>query len=458
MVILEVIKVRVVIVGAGKVGYSLAQYLTQEEHEVIVIEENEERRAIVQNSLDVMTINGNGASPGVLLDPDVCKADLLIAVTDMDEVNMIACMAAKQAGIARTIARVRSPEYAERDKIKFNESLGIDLTINPEMVTALEIKRILLTPAALDVEDFAGERVRMIEVKIPLESKLTNIPLSDLTLPSQTLVAGILRNDRMLIPHGTDMLLPHDCAFFVGEQSSIKKIEEHFTVRKSKVERVLIIGAGRIGRNLALMLEKVGISVKVIDKDMERCQELAESLDEGLVLCGEGTDIELLTEEGVGEADAVMCLTDDDKLNLLIALLAKHLGAPKTFVRVGRSDYISLMEKVGVDVVLSPRLLTAGVILRHVRRSDVVAVSLLEGAKAEAMEIIIPAASSVTNKKLKDAKLPKNSLIGSIVRDDKIIIPNGETVLRSGDRVVIFALPDTVPTVVRLFENKFGSK
>lgn len=449
---------RVVIVGAGKVGYSLAQYLTQEDHEVIVVEEDEDRRAIVQNTLDVMTISGNGASPRVLLDPDIRKADLLIAVTDMDEVNMIACMVAKQSGIKRTIARVRNQEYAERDKIKFNESLGIDLTINPEMVTALEIKRILLTPAALDVEDFAGDRVRMIEVKIPTDSKLTNIPLSSLTLPSQTLVAGILRNDRMLIPHGSDMLLPHDCVFFVGELSSIKKIEEHFTVRKSKVERVLIIGAGRIGRHLALMLEEVGISVKVIDKDMERCQELAESLDEGLVLCGEGTDLELLAEEGVGEADAVMCLTDDDKLNLLIALLAKHLGAPKTFVRVGRSDYISLMEKVGVDVVLSPRLLTAGVILRHVRRSDVVAVSLLEGAKAEAMEIIIPPSSPVTHKKLKEAKLPKNSLIGSVVRDEEIIIPNGETVLKPGDRVIIFALPDTVPTVVRLFENKLGSK
>lgn len=455
---LEVIKVRVVIVGAGKVGYSLAQYLTQEEHEVIVIEQDDERRSIVQNTLDVMTIAGNGASPGMLLDPEIRKADLLIAVTDMDEVNMIACMAAKQAGIQRTIARVRNQEYAERDKVKFNEALGIDLTINPEMVTALEIKRILLTPAALDVEDFADERVRMIEVKIPSDSNLINIPLKSLKLPAQTLVAGILRNDRMLIPHGTDMILPNDCVFFVGEFSSVKKIEEHFTVRKSKVERVLIIGAGRIGRHLAIMLEKVGISVKVIDKDMERCQELAEILDEGLVLCGEGTDIDLLTEEGVGEADAVMCLTDDDKLNLLIALLAKHLGAPKTFVRVGRSDYISLMEKVGVDVVLSPRILTAGVILRQVRRSDVVSVSLLEGAKAEAMEIIVSASSPVSNKKLKDAKLPKNSLIGSVVRGDEIIIPNGDTVLKPEDRVIVFALPDTVHTVVRLFESKLGSK
>jgi trk system potassium uptake protein TrkA len=280
--------VRVVIVGAGKVGYILAQYLSDEDHEVIVIENNEERRAIVQNNLDVMTIAGNGASPAMLLDPEIRKADLMVSVTDSDEVNMIACMAAKQAGIKRTIARVRNQEYAEKDKLIFNESLGIDLTINPEMVTALEISRILLTPAALDVEDFADGRVRMLEVKIPADSILTKTPLNRLSLPEQVLIAGILRQDRMLIPHGDDMILPHDCVFFVGEHSAIKKLETHFPVRKSKVERVMIIGAGRIGRNLALMLEKAEISFNVVDKDRDRCQELAGLLDDGLVLCGEG--------------------------------------------------------------------------------------------------------------------------------------------------------------------------
>lgn len=449
---------RVVIVGAGKVGYSLAQYLAKEDHEVIVIENDEERRTIVQNTLDVMTIHGNGASPGMLLDPEIRNSDLMVAVTDSDEVNMIACMAAKQAGIKRTIARVRNQEYAEKDKLKFNQSLGIDLTINPEMVTALEISRILLTPAALDVEDFADGRVRMLEVKILPDSMLINTPLSRLKLPNQILVAGILRQERMLIPHGTDMILPHDCVFFVGEHSVIKKFEEQFKVRKSKVERVMIIGAGRIGRHLAVLLEKSGISVKVIDKNHERCQELAGLLEGGLVLCGEGTDIELLTDEGVGESDAVICLTDDDKLNLLLALIAKHLGAPKTFVRVGRSDYISLMEKVGVDVVLSPRLLTAGVILRQVRRSEIVSISLLEGAKAEAMEIIVSNSSPVAHKKLKDAKLPRNCLIGSIVRGEKSMIPDGDSVLEPGDRVIVFALPDTVPMVIKLFENKLGSR
>ncbi|NMA69438.1 MAG: Trk system potassium transporter TrkA [Desulfitobacterium sp.] len=443
---------RVVIVGAGKVGYTLAQYLSEEDHEVIVIEQDDERREIIQSSLDIMTLGGNGASLATLVDPDVQKGDLFIAVTDIDEVNMVACMAAKNIGIKKTIARVSNQDYVHQEFEEFNSAMGIDMIINPEMVTALEIKRILLTPAALDVEDFADERVRMIEVKIPTGSNLINTPLSSLTLPPHILVAGILRNEKMLIPHGSDMILPNDCVFFVGETSAIKRFGEEFTIRKSKVERVMIIGAGRIGRHLALLLEKEGISIKIIDNDLERCQELAEILNEGMVLHGEGADIDLLTEEGVGEADVVISLTNDDKLNLLIALIAKHLGASRTLVRVGHSDYISLMEKVGVDVVLSPRILTAGVILRHVRHPDVVSVSLLEGAKAEVMEIIIPETSPLNYRKLKDVKFPRNALIGSIVRGNEIFIPNGETELRPNDRGIIFSLPQTVKEVLKLFE------
>ena len=445
---------QVVIVGAGKVGYTLAQRLAQEEHEVTVIEPDEERRLIVQNNLDVMTIAGNGANPAVLVDSGISDADLMIAVTDSDEVNMIACMAAKQVGVKRTIARVRNQEYASTDRLNFNKSLGIDITINPEMVTAVEISQVLLTPAALDVEDFADGKVRLLEVKIRPESKLINIPLKDLTLPPQILIAGILRQEKMLIPNGSTMILPNDSVFFVGEHDAIKKFEGQFLEKRSKVERVMIIGAGRIGRHLAVLLEKVGLDIKVIDKDKARCQELAGLLENGITLCGEGTDIDLLVDEGVGEADAVVCLTDDDKLNLLLALMAKHLGAQKTFMRVGRSEYIPLMEKVGIDVVVSPRLITAGVILRQVRRGDVITVSLLEGAKAEAMEIIVCADSKVAGKKLKDVKFPRNCLVGAVVHENHAVVPDGNSVLYPGDRAIVFALPETVTKVVKYFEGR----
>ena len=229
---------KIIIIGAGKVGYSLAQRLTEEGHEITLIEKDEIRREIIQTNLDIMTISGNGASPRVLAEAGVNDTEMLIAVTDSDEINMIACVAAKQAGVNRTIARVRNEEYAEQDQMLFEKMLGVDMLINPEMVTAIEISRILRTPGALDVEDFAGGRVQLLEVKVRPDSPYINIPLKKLTLPKQVLIAGIMRANRMIIPKGDDMLLPHDCAFFVGEHAAISEFEGHFALKKSKVERV----------------------------------------------------------------------------------------------------------------------------------------------------------------------------------------------------------------------------
>ena len=442
---------RVIIIGAGKVGYKLAEKLSEEGHEVLVIEQNEDRRKILRENLDVLVSGGNGASPRVLSDAGITHTDLLISVTDQDEVNMLACMVAKRAGVTRTVARVRSPEYVQKDQALFREWMGIDLLINPEMVTALEILQILKTPAALDVEEFAEGLVRLLEVKLRQDSPLANIPLKKLTLPANTLVVGILRQDNMIIPMGDDVLLPGDHVFFIGEHDAIVDFESQFTNKRSKVERVFIVGAGRVGRNLALLLEQSGISVKIIDKDEERCDTTACLLNKGIVLNGDGTDIDLLKQEGVGEADAIVCLTNDDKLNLLVALLAKRLGAKKSFVRVGRSEYASIMEQVGVDVALSPQFLTVGVILRFIRQGDVVSVMLFDGAKAEAMELIVPEGSKLAGKTLANITLPAQSLIGMVVRNGKALIPDGALVLKAGDRAVIFTLPDTAQEVSALF-------
>ena len=442
---------RVVIVGAGKVGFSVAKYLVEEDHDVIVIEEDEVRREIVQNSLDVMTIGGNGASPKVLTHPDVVKADLMIAVTDSDEVNMVVCMAAKNVGIKQTMARVRNVDYIGSEEDAFHASMGIDITINPEYVTAVEISKILSIPAALDVEDFANARIRLLEVRIRPDSAIIDIPISDLDFGPNVLIAGILRLGKMIIPHGYDELKPYDNVFFVGDPVAIKEVGNRFRDTLTPVNRVVIIGAGRVGRNLATLLETQGMSVKVIDKDPDRCHLLAKSLKKGTVYCGEGTDMDLLSEEGVGEADAVVCLTDDDKLNLLLALLAKEIGAQKTIVRVGKTEYIPLMEKVGVDVVLSPRTLTASVILSYVKRNKFVSVSLLEGDKAQAIELIVTSKSKVVGKKLKNASLPRNCLVGAVVHDDHVYVPNGDSILNDGDRIVIFALPEIVTKVEKFF-------
>ncbi len=444
---------KIVIVGAGKVGYTLAQRLTQENHDVIVIEQDDERRAIVEHSLDVMTITGNGASPRVLAEVGIGDVGLMIAVTDSDEVNMIACVAAKQHGVPKVIARVRNTEYLEEDCQAFGRTLGIDLMINPEMVTAMEISQILRTPAALDVEDFAGGKVRLLEVKVRENSSYSGVQLRYLPLPDNVLIAGILRHNKMIIPSGSDAVEDNDSVFFLGERDAIHALESQFVQTRSRVEKIMIVGAGRIGRNLAQLMEGSGYTVKVIERDKRRCEELAKATDRTTVICGDGTDAELLADEGIGDYDAVVCLTDDDKLNLLVALMAKHLGAQKTFARVGRPEFIPLMEQVGVDVVFSPRLVTAGAILRQVRRGDVVAMTLFEGAKAEAIEMVVKAGSRVAGKPLKDIRFPRKVLVGAVVRDDATFIPTGNSVLAAGDRIVLFTLPDHAAKILDFAEG-----
>ena len=444
---------RIVVAGAGKLGYSVAELLADDEFDVVVIENDPKRKDVVQNSLDVLVIEGNACSPTTFRDPDIRNADVLIACTDSDEVNMITCMMAKNNGIKHTVARIRNVDYAINSPEMLNNEMKIDLILNPERITAAEIDHILMTPSVLNVDDFADGKVRMFEAKLKENSPYANIPLKNLKIPNDILVAMLFRKHKMIIPRGNDILLPGDNVYFVGKQEAILQFEKNFTNTYEKLEKALIIGAGRTGRFLAPMLEKQGLMVKVIEKNKERCQMLASMLEKGLVLCGDGTDIDLLTEEGVSEADVVVCITEDDKLNLLLALLAKHLGAKKTIVRVARNEYIELMEKVGVDVVLSSRLLSAGEVLRFVRKGGIVSVSLLEGAQAEALEIIVAAGSEVEGKALRNITLPQECLVCAIVHKNEAIIPNGDTVLHANDRIILFAKSELVKSTVPMFES-----
>ncbi|WP_127160749.1 Trk system potassium transporter TrkA [Veillonella sp. VA137] len=436
---------KIVVVGAGKVGYSLAQRLAQDQHDVYVIEKNGDRIKNLENNLDVNLVQGNGSSISLLQEIGVEDMGMLIAVTDSDEVNMLACMLGKAAGIPKTIARVRDTEYENGTNAVIRDRLGIDLFINPEMVTAQEIYKVLKTPAALDVEDFASGAVRLVEFKIRNNLHVTGIPLRKLELPPNVLIVGIMRGGEMIIPHGESTLEYLDNVFFLGAKESIDKVEVWLNEVSRPTQRVVIIGAGLIGRNLTLLLEADGYDVKVIEKDLDRCEQLAALVSRSIVIHGDGTDVDLLQAEEISDNDVIICLTDDDKLNLLVALLAKHLGVPKTFVRVGRLEYITLMEQVGIDVVFSPRLLTSGQILRLIREGEnLINISTFEGSKAEAIEISITNRSNLMNQYLKDLKFPGKSLVGAVVRDNRTIVPKGDTQLVEGDHIVIFTLPEYV--------------
>ena len=446
---------RIVIVGAGKLGYSIAELLANEEFDVVLVDQDETRLEAAKNTLDVLTVTANGASPITMNDPDIRSADILIAVTAGDEVNMVACILAKKHGITHTVARIRDMQFLSEAKEYLKENFDIDLMLNPELITAREVYRLLMTPAALDVEDFASGKVRLFETKVTRHSPLANIPLKDLEMPKAILAGMIFRDHRMIIPHGDDCLLPHDNAYFIGDPAEIEKFSETFVHRDArKLEHVMIIGAGRTGRFLAKMLDEADVAVKIIDTNRERSRLAAEALENGLAICGDGTDIDLLMEEGVADADAVVCLTEDDKLNLMLALLAKHLGAKKTVVRVARGEYVDLMEKVGVDIVLPTRLLSASEVLAFARRGGVVSVSLLEGAKAEAVEVIVQEGAPVAGIPLMDARLPRECLVCAYVRGDEVVIPNGTSVLLPGDRTILFIQTRFAQKVMKHFKGK----
>lgn len=446
---------RIVIVGAGKLGYSIAELLSNEQNDVVVIDKDEAQLEAAKSTLDVLTILANGASPVTMNDPDVRGSDILIAVTKEDEVNMVTSILAKKHGIKHTAARIRDMEFVSEEREYLRENFGIDLMLNPEHITAMEINRILMMPAALNVEDFAEGKVRLFETKVKPESPYANVKLKNLSLPPAILAGMIFRGHRMIIPHGDDALMPMDNAYFIGRTADVEKFSKNFVPRDTrKLSKVIIIGAGRTGRILAKKLASQGIMVKVIEKNRERCRAAAELLEGVMVLFGDGTDIDLLTSEGVGEADAVVCLTEDDKLNLMLALLAKHLGARETVVRVARSEYVELMEKVGVDIALSSRLLSASEVLAFVRRGGIVSVSLLEGAKAEAVEFIVSPGAPVVGHPLKDVKLPKECLICAYVRDGEAYVPNGNSVLAAGDRAILFIRTQYSKEVMKFFTSK----
>ncbi|WP_148133556.1 Trk system potassium transporter TrkA [Candidatus Formimonas warabiya] len=440
-----------IIVGAGKVGYSIAQMLSSEGHDVIVIEIDPTRLHTVEEHLDVQTICGNGANPSVLKEAGVEESDLLAAVTELDELNIVSCLLAKSLGVKRTIARVREPEYVDLDQMTQKNALGIDLIINPERVTAHEIAKLITKPEAQIVEYFAGGKVQLLELKMMENSPVCNLELKYLECPQQFLIAAILREGKVIIPRGKDMIKVGDMIFVLAQTKEMGEVERFFGQRRTRMQNVVILGGGRIGYYLAQLLEHKHMNVKIIEKDFNQCQFIAQNLHRCLVIHGDGTDLQLLEDENVGATDLFVAVTGDDKINLLVSLLAKHLGTKKTIAQIRRSDYTPLVEKVGIDRAVSPRKLAASAILRFVRKGKIVSVTLLNDAQAEMMELIVPESYRYAGKCLKDVGFPSGAIIGALVQENKIIIPRGRDIVCPGDRVIVFALPNSIQKIEQFF-------
>ena len=445
---------KTIIVGAGEVGYHIAERLSREGHDIVVIERNPAMRQRVQEELDVLTIEGNGSSPRVLEEAGVRDAELIIAVADIDEVNIAACVLAKAYGVRQSIARVRDPDLSENPFLEHGKRLGIDLLINPNIVVAEELVTLVKTPAAAEVGKFADGKVLMLGLQLSGPAPLVGRPLKSLRAFHSTtpfIVVGIYREGGLLIPDGSTTVEDGDHLFFVSKRESVNSILALMGKRESIAERILLIGGGRVGLRVAQLLESEHLSVKLMERDPARCEELSRLLARTLILKGDGTDVRTLVEEGIGEMDAVVTMTDDEGTNILSALLAKEYRAKKVVSLIKPPHLIQLLPHLGIDPALSPRISTAGVILKFVRKGRILSVFEIPESDAETLEVAIPPGSQVIGRPIRDLDLPSGSIIGAVVHRDDIIIPKGDTTLHGDDRVIVFALPAAIPKLEGLF-------
>ena len=438
---------KIIIVGDGKVGFTLAEHLSREEHDVTIIDTSDDALQKASDTLDVMCIKGNGASLTALKEAGTDTADLLIAVTNLDEVNMVCCLTGKRLGAKYTIARVRNFEYtAAQGMLKM--SMGIDLLINPENDTAVEISRILRFPSAANIETFYRGRVELMSFRAREEDFFIGQPLSALSrrvrdLP--ILFCAAERNEEVLIPDGSFVPRVGDKLYLIGAPLGLHGFFELMGRYAPKIRNVFVVGGGRITFYLAALMERMNMKVTIVERKEERCRQLSELLPHTLVINGDGTDQELLESENMAANDAFVALTDRDEDNLIISLYALQKGLKKVVAKCNRQNYTGIVQHLGLDSVISPKLITAGHILQVVRGmqnskgSVMNALYRIAEGGAEAAEFAVNGTTRHLHTPLKDLRLKRGVLIAVIIHQGQVIIPVGSSVISSGDTVIIIS-------------------
>jgi trk system potassium uptake protein TrkA len=436
---------KIIILGAGQVGRTAAYHLSREEaNEVTVVDINEDTLRDLQDRLDIRTVAGNASYPTVLEAAGANEADIIVALTSADEVNMMACEVAYTLYRTPTkIARIRSAEYTNRKELFSEEALSVDVFISPEQLVTEYIEKLIKHPGALQVLDFADGKVRLVGVRAKKDGLLVGRALRELRehLPkSDARVVAIYRAGRSIVPKGDTVLEQGDEVFFLAASADINRVMSELRKADSPVKRVVIAGAGNIGFRLAKTLEKQN-QVKLIERDQKRARKVSELLENTIVLNGDAADEELLIEENIDSADVFAALTNSEEANILSAMLAKRLGAHKVMALINKPSYAELMESGSIDIAISPQTITIGSLLAHVRRGDVVRVHSLRRGAAEAIEVIVHGSERscrVINKRIEEIKLPEGATIGAIVRGDEVIMAHHDTVVQADDHVILF--------------------
>lgn len=446
---------KIIILGAGKVGKTLTQYMANEDHDIIVIDHNANKIEDVVNQYDVIGVVGNGGSYDILMEASADDADLIICVTASDELNILAGLMAKQMGTKHTIARVRNPDYSKQRNF-MRDQLGFSLIINPELEAANDIRRTLSFPSAVKVETFARGKVELAEFNVDEESQLCNVQLNKLRRISKTniLVCAVSRNDEVIIPDGNYIIKAGDHVYITGAHRDLTKFCLDIGIITKQIKNVMIIGGGKIAFYLAKQLSVLGMRVKIIENNPEHSRILAKKLPFITVINADGSDEEILIEEGIENTDAFLALTGLDEENLILSLYAKKMYHKKTVAKVTRMNYAGLVNTLNVDTIISPKSAIATQIVRYVRAkankdddSSVKTLYKIINGEVEASEFIVTEKVDFIGKTLYELKLKNHILVAAISRGNEMILPKGETTIELGDHLVIISREQRLKTL-----------
>ena len=443
----------ILIVGAGDIGFHLAKRLSVERHNTMIVDHDSLLVKRAAEQLDALVIEGHGASYHSLSQAQIHDADILAAMTNKDEVNILACQIGKKVGVPVTIARVRNPEFTDPDYILNKEDLGIDLIIHPEKETANAIIRLVKRSEATDVIEFAGGKCQMLGIRLETNSPVLGTPLKELAkiyaeIPQR--VVAINRLQRTIIPGGETILKDGDQIFVVCDSQYIPQLMDITGKNETRVNDIMILGGGLVGQFIAGTLSK-DYSIKIIESNAARSEAIANILHNSLIIHGDGTDIDLLASEGLMEMDVFAAVTGDDETNIISTLVARHLKVPRTIALVNNVDYLPITPTIGMDAVVSKQLITVNEVQRFIRHQMVASITSLPEIDAEIIEFQVNSQSKIIRKALKDVRFPDSAIVGAILREDKFILPTGETQFHPGDTVVVFTLPDARADVEKLF-------
>lgn len=444
---------RIIIAGAGEVGTHLAKMLSNENHEIILIDPENERLKPVESSLDVLTYHGSATSMNILQDALRKKTDLFIAVTNSEDTNITASILAKRFGALKTVARIGNLDYLEHSLLDFFRILGIDSLIYPELIAAREVLLMLQETGATEYMEFSEGKLSMFVHRLDKNAPILNKSLEEVNTINKTdkyRAVAIKRDDKTIIPRGNEEFQLGDLVYIISLHEGIEEMMKTSGKKNFETESIMILGGSKIGRHIAFYMQHT-CEVKLIDSDPERCEDLAEILDNTLIINGDGRNMDLLEQEGISGIDVFIAVTGDSETNILSCLLAKKLGVRRTIAEVENIEYINLAKNSGVDTIINKKIAAASRIYRHTTNLNMTQVKFMAGTDAEVIEFIVPTDAKITKGTLRSLDFPKDAIIGGGTRDGVPYIATGNTIIRANDRVVVFTLPSAYDRLTKFF-------